>query len=971
MNCVFLDMLLRRIFTKYVLQGIVLYLLFLISAASPACAQVSLFQTLTTRDGLPSNYVFDACEDDRGYLWLGTDKGLVKFDGFRWKLFTVEDGLPGNYVSTVLPAGPAGFWIVISSKGLYYFNINTGQTVFVTNDCQDNFFQTDKTGSLFFYSNIAKDFSGFRWVSPDHPQTIKHIQSNITRFSDDYTLLADFRERIIRVIPIAGKHHPPAPAVTLSDGWRLDTMRNETDVNIRYRKVMDGIYYSNSSVYYFGQGRQIKKQQLFAPNNSYFDALRYSNQTLVWNEKDGLYFLSDDGSIRHFTEKEGLGSNMVTDVHVLQNGRLLICTLGGGLSYKLPEGNAILLTDGLPVKGLSADDQRIYAAAGNQLIRLKLDDLQVHKFPLTRNNIQSVDSWNGLLFLSSLNGLTIAKETGGRLAEQQFLPLGAGISNVILAGDRLYAGTFGVQVAELKNNQFVLDSTSPFVSEKITPVPGGYASFNFEDGIQFCYTDGSKWKLTTREGLPSNTVLDVQVYRDSCWISTAKGLALFAGKKLVRTYTEKEGLTGNRCVYSFHDSSGTCWVVTDKYLGQIEGDHVKLFLSTPVRDRYNDYVHKATYIPSMHTLVTGTLRSIYLTRLGSQHTGLVTAPPSLEQVLVNGKEVTGSQFRIPLNYQSLTFYFRPLLINPFGKATIYYQLKGYDDNYYELKDSLAIHFSKLRSGSYQLVARTMNEDGVLSEEKLLCSFSITPPFWQTWWFITMTIAGAGLLVYGITTGYYRRKQRQREKERALQAQLEQERERISRELHDNLGSSLVTIIAQSDNIETKLRQQQTAEALKKVMALGEQSRDTMNMLRETIWAVQGGTHSFGNFVNRIRDFLQRTYAAFPVEYHCETAGDPETKLSPEQTLHLFRCIQECTQNIVKYAKATRAVYSLQVTGNKLLLVVTDNGIGFDTAADRTGNGLHNMQKRIAELQGNFRVDSQPGQGTIIRVEITL
>ena len=87
--------------------------------------QVSLFQSIGTQDGLPSNYIMAIEEDANGYLWLGTDKGLAKYDGFSWKTFTTDDGLPGNYIGFIKKAGTNGLWIGISDKGLYHYNFET------------------------------------------------------------------------------------------------------------------------------------------------------------------------------------------------------------------------------------------------------------------------------------------------------------------------------------------------------------------------------------------------------------------------------------------------------------------------------------------------------------------------------------------------------------------------------------------------------------------------------------------------------------------------------------------------------------------------------------------------------------------------------------------------------------------------------------------------------------------------------
>ena len=265
----------------------------------------------------------------------------------------------------------------------------------------------------------------------------------------------------------------------------------------------------------------------------------------------------------------------------------------------------------------------------------------------------------------------------------------------------------------------------------------------------------------------------------------------------------------------------------------------------------------------------------------------------------------------------------------------------------------------------------MNEEGVESETKVLCSFTVTSPFWQSNWFILFSVLASGLAAHTIATAYQKRKQKQKERELKLEQQLLNERERISRELHDNLGSSLVTIIAQSDNIETKLRLNQPAEALKKVQELNDQSRETMNILRETIWAVQEESHSFQSFTSRIQDYLQRTFSVTTIECNCDVSGTLTKDLSPEQTLNLFRCIQECTQNIIKHSDATIANYSFAGIGEKLSISINDNGKGFDSEKKYSSNGIRNIHTRIKELNGKSEIFSEYNNGTSINLEINV
>lgn len=952
------------------LQGIFLYLMLSICVPYYAAAQVSLFQNMTTRDGLPSNYVFAACEDGDGYLWIGTDKGLARYDGFSWNVFTTETGLPGNYITAIFKAGDDGLWLQISAKGVFHYHIPTRKATFIAYDMLDHFLQTDEQDNLFFYNRMQNGKFSFRWVNASDPSVI-HELPHSPQGGNGYSVFADFPTRTLVYVPVSVFVPSATAKVPEYEGWKADTLRGMLDEPFLYKKAAPHILVSLTSLYYFHPDGTTEKKQLFDASNTYLNTLFYKDEVVVWNEKDGLYFVNEKGITRHFTEKDGLSSNMVTAVYVLKNGRLLICTLGGGLSYKMPEGNAIVHTGNAPVKGLALSGQHVYAATDNSLLRFDLQENKTFSMPIPEKSVQSVDIWGKDIWISSLSGMTLYNENNSSLLKKTTIPVGAGISSVIQTGGKIYAGSYGTHVLEVKGNKFIEDATTPYVSERIQSISGGYVSYNYEDGVQFSFNDGKKINLSVKEGLPSGAVYHVHEYKDTFWISTGKGVALFTKGSVVRTYTKADGINGNKCIYTFHDNTGNAWVLTDKYLGKLANNKVITYLSLPVRDGYNDNVHKAVYDPSHNTLITGTLRNIYLSRLDNISMSTVIESPSLHHSILNGRVLTDTAFQIPLDYQELTFEFKPLLINPFGKAVIWYKLEGYDEQFTELKDSLRVHFSKLRSGRYTLVARAVNEDGAVSSEVPLCTFIVKRPFWQNGWFISLLLAGTGLLAYSLTKRYYKRKQRQKEKERSMQEQLERERERISRELHDNLGSSLVTIIAQSDNIETKLRFNQPEEALKKVLALSDQSREAMNILRETIWAVQGHSHSYESFVNRIRDFLQRTYAVTNTGFVCEASGSLDKELSPEQTLHLFRCIQESTQNIIKHAGASMATYQLSAAGVHLTLRIHDNGNGFDTAGAAQGNGLSNLRTRIQELKGDFRITSSATEGTIIIIETNL
>ena len=119
------------------------------------CQQVSVFKTLTVKEGLPSNYVFDASEDENGFLWIGTDKGLAKYDGFTWQIINTNNGLAGNYINAVQCDGKGGIWIFIAAKGIFYYTISTKKINSVTNRQPQEAFNMNKEGEIFIEDFVS------------------------------------------------------------------------------------------------------------------------------------------------------------------------------------------------------------------------------------------------------------------------------------------------------------------------------------------------------------------------------------------------------------------------------------------------------------------------------------------------------------------------------------------------------------------------------------------------------------------------------------------------------------------------------------------------------------------------------------------------------------------------------------------------------------------------------------------------
>lgn len=201
---------------------------------------------------------------------------------------------------------------------------------------------------------------------------------------------------------------------------------------------------------------------------------------------------------------------------------------------------------------------------------------------------------------------------------------------------------------------------------------------------------------------------------------------------------------------------------------------------------------------------------------------------------------------------------------------------------------------------------------------------------------------------------------QREELRAVQAQLrlQEDRERISRDLHDHVGAQL-SVIAAGETTS----------------ALGDYAREAIQSLRDTVWAIDQPELTLAEFEAKLRQYLNRQQQQHPgCVYALDLEAPASQMLSSAQALNLFRQVQEAVHNAFKYAEASEVMVRCRIASNELTLSVSDNGVGFDLHQPINGElhyGLRNLQRRATELHGHCHIETAPGQGTNISVQIPL
>lgn len=231
-----------------------------------------------------------------------------------------------------------------------------------------------------------------------------------------------------------------------------------------------------------------------------------------------------------------------------------------------------------------------------------------------------------------------------------------------------------------------------------------------------------------------------------------------------------------------------------------------------------------------------------------------------------------------------------------------------------------------------------------------------------------------VLMFGLSIRYKTlREEKEQQARRALENELtlQYEKERISRDLHDSVGSQL-TIVATSLDTATYLAHKQKLEP-QKLEKINENVRMAVQSLRDTIWATHQSAISLDDFDKRLRNYVLNAIddrLDIAIRFSLDS---PNTTISSMQAINLFRVIQEAIQNVLKHAQATQLTINCQQTEGKISLAIQDNGIGMSETQTQSNEsyGIRNMRNRIQEIGGQLSIQSAAGCGTTISIGLPI
>jgi signal transduction histidine kinase/ligand-binding sensor domain-containing protein len=294
-------------------------------------------------------------------------------------------------------------------------------------------------------------------------------------------------------------------------------------------------------------------------------------------------------------------------------------------------------------------------------------------------------------------------------------------------------------------------------------------------------------------------------------------------------------------------------------------------------------------------------------------------------------------------------------------------LENYDPVWRQSGVDGIVHYFNLAPGDYLFRLKAYKGDDSKGERQI--SIHISPPWWKTIWAYLLF----GILISGSIWLLYRNrisslKKRQTEQIRAAIHAQEEERKRISRDLHDDIGTKLSALKLFISSLEIKahaIHQEEIVSlAQNSEQFIGEVVKDLRNLLinlSPTVLEDFGYTNAVEGLANKINETKL-------IHFELNVFGF-KNRLQKDYELALYRITQELINNILKHAEAKNISLQTGQRDDKIVLLIEDDGKGFDVNLHKDGYGLKNLETRTKLLNGKMTIDSIPGKGTTTHIEI--
>ena len=954
--------------------------LLIIGIACSAFAQLPfLAERLTEAEGLSSNYVEKIAWDHLDRLWMATDKGVTLYNGQKTTIFSTADGLEQSYISELLFWPRTKCMLLLSPAGKLYASNGKGlHKMTFPGLGKIERFSLLKDGDLavvVLRPNNIRDWYVAKGIgAPGDFKLVFTLPASVEfsgMLGGNGVVLVKNKAQFLRNathVSIAVEEHI----------FGIDVMLKEPDSFSRF-----GLIRRNNQLIWTEQGHSYVFTEGVSTFKNLHNPIRiiHNNKPALllsrYNEGNMVLF-TPDGAMQLITAAE-TGLPPVTSMQHGPGGYIFISTLGQGIYYFRPNGLSTLFS-GKKISRIAADGDCFWIAANDKIIRLVPDKPVLHT-GMGTDAITSITPAAGFLHVTGIGGYLRYPKTKSGLGTPDYSFYNtAGVSGFYQKGKnafQLSTYTFGLFNFTGPQPGFTQNAMLDNIIERTIPFTGGVAYTSYSAGTFLQYANGSSLWLQKANGLLSNMVYDVSVQADSIWVATEGGLNLMVNNT-VKHFGPANGFCGKKCLYTFADSAGRRFVLSDNCLMIMQDGRLKPLWSVKIKKKESSII-SVLFSPKYQQLLIGTSHGLNLASVSEIGFDSAMVMPMLMQGttskgLWRNDSASIKNLVFEPNTRDIRFETGFSSTDYSGSAMLQYYLDGWGNSWQMVPSDGILHFPVLPAGHYTLRLRATNADGYSSPDITVAQFSIMPPLHRRWYMVLIYIVVVIVLVYWAVRRVVRLRLARQQQIFMVQQQLEAERKRISSELHDNVGSQLTGIIAQLDYLEAALMKQDKQLLQPRVERLQQKARFTMAQLRESIWILREEAIKWDAFILKVHRLLE-DFLVPESGIHYKVSSEPgeEVRLTPWQAVNLLRVLQEGLQNILKHAAATEVTVHFKATKSHAEVQISDNGIGMAACKTAKGDGcgLQNITLRMQHLGGSFSISNPTTGGTVLHISFPL
>jgi len=442
-------------------------------------------------------------------------------------------------------------------------------------------------------------------------------------------------------------------------------------------------------------------------------------------------------------------------------------------------------------------------------------------------------------------------------------------------------------------------------------------------------------------------------------------------------YSIFNGLPTNYVNALDFDRNGRLWVGTLKGLCCLLPEQHKFINFTVKNGLPDDYFsERSTYYDSATNRMWISSRSIVISFNPDEllRSNTRKLPVYIDELFVNGEKYRGDIDSSVMYFgpaeNNLQFRFIAVDVSNGNDVEYSYKLSDLNKEWVLNGNVREVNFSELPPGNYSLAVRVKHKgDNEWVQMQQPVRFTVQAPWFKTLWFRLLLLLFISVLFFILIKTYLARQLHKQKIAMEKELAVEQERIRMARELHDGLGSMLSGI-------------KHSFSAIKNDIALNNEQENkfdyTIGKLDDSIKDLRAVSHSMfsaelleDGLDAAIRNYCTAVSTTAGIKISFENIMQQPPGLKGEQAFHIFRVVQELVQNVLKHSHAANAIVQLSYDNGTLALTVEDNGIGFTAASPywKNGIGLKNVESRIKMLHGKMDIQSQPGKGTSVFIEV--